>query len=526
MTDRLSVALAPPSNVTTLRRWLGRLAPVRQGPIARPLSDAGALRRGGPFGGIAVVAVVVELVTSSSTAHMPALIGAAASMAVLTIAALALPWRRLPAWCQAFVPLGFFVVIALERHARGGSSSGYPPLVMLPIIWLAIYGTRRQLATAVLMLVATLLGPVVVIGPPLYPRTAWGVALVTIAVAGLGGPLMQRLVEQSRQRAADVAALGRITRALTGESDPRGELCEAAAMVVGARFAALFECGPAGSLVATAGTPGLDLDALRVDPRTETSATAEVWRTGKRLYVADARADPRASARHAAATGAVAVLFEPITRNGSPTAVLVVGFNRSRPRVPEAALDMIELVGAEISAALERAALLEMLAAQARTDALTGAANRRSWDEALERELARVARTGEPLTVALLDMDHFKAYNDANGHTVGDALLRDLVAALRTELRTGDVVARWGGEEFALALPTCDLPHAEAIAARLLTVVPGDQTASIGLALAQPGESPRSLVARADRALYVAKGAGRNQWAVSAPSPVPAQAKR
>lgn len=270
----------------------------------------------------------------------------------------------------------------------------------------------------------------------------------------------------------------------------------------------LFEPGIAGTLVATAGTDGLDLGPMRIGPRVEVSAAEEAWRTGARIYVPDVGADPRVSARLAEHTGAAAVLFQPVTRDGRRMAVLVVGFSESRPYMPEPALYLVELVA--------------LLATQARTDPLTGAANRRSWDEEMHRELARAERTGDPLTVALIDMDHFKVYNDTYGHLAGDVLLRDLVTAVRAELRTGDMIARWGGEEFALALPGCDLQHAHTLASRLLRVVPSGQTASIGLTQAGAHDTPRALIGRADRALFAARDGGRNQIKTSqTPRPAP-----
>ena len=499
--------------VSKVKDWGGLHAgrPVQASAGASPLTGAGAMRQGAPFAGVALVAVMVELTTAGSSANLPVLTAAAVMMGVLLAAALTVPWRRLPAWWQASIPLAFFVVVLLLRHAQGGAAGGYPPLLMLPIIWIAVYGTRAQLHVAVAVLAGGIFGPILVLGAPLYPPQAWSVSLLTIAVGTFGGHLIHRLVEQARRRAADVAALGAITRALTAGSDPRPELCVAAALVTGSKFAVLFEPGVEGTLVATAGTLGLDLGPMSIDLTTEVSATSQVWRSGNRLYIANAVADPRASTRLAQHTGAVSVLFEPVTRDGRLTAVLVVGFAPSRPRVSDAALEMVELVTAEIAAALDRENLLALLATQARTDPLTGASNRRSWDEALDVELARAARTGEPLTVALLDMDHFKAYNDTHGHNAGDELLRDLVTALRAELRPVDVVARWGGEEFALALPGCDLDQAQVIAERLLRVVPDGQTASIGLALATSGDTARGLVGRADRALYAAKDGGRDQ---------------
>ena len=477
----------------------------------RPLADADALSRAKPFLAVVLIALVLAALPPTSSSSTPALIEATALTAVILMAARGIPWRRLPAWCEALVPFTFFIVIALLRHAGGGAVSGYAAMVMLPILWTAIYGNRTQLLLAIAGAAGIFLLPLIFLGPPLYPGTGWRGAVLWVAIGLLAGSAIQTLVGQARQRTADVAALGAVTRALTAGSDPRPELCAAAQLVTDAAFAVLFEEQIDGTLVATAGTAGVDLGPMRIDPRTEFSATAEAWRTRSRIYLANTTDDPLASARMAGHTGAVAVLFQPVIRDGRPTAVLVVGFRESRPQVPALALDMVELVAAEIAAAIDRADLLALFAAQARTDPLTGAANRRSWDEEMERAVARTRRTAEPLTVALIDMDHFKAYNDTFGHEAGDAVLGELVAAVRIELRTGDLIARWGGEEFALALPGCDLREAHIVASRLLRVVPSGQTVSIGLTQAGPLDTPRTLIGRADRALYAAKDGGRNQ---------------
>ena len=389
--------------------------------------------------------------------------------------ALCVPWVRLPAWCEASFPLSGFLVVALLRHTGGGASSGYAPLVMLPIFWMAMYASRTQLRLAIVATAVTFLAPLIFVGPPLYPNTGWRESVIWVAMGLLSGSAIQTLVDESRQRTADTSALGTITRALTAGSDPRPELCAAAQLVTGAAFAVLVEPHADGTLVATAGTDGVDLGPMRFDPRTEDSASAEAWRTGTRIYIPDVAADPRVSAPLAEHTRAGAVLFQPVTREGRTTAVLVVGFHRAHPRLPAAASYMIELLAAEIGTAIDRANLVALLAAQSRRDSLTGAANRRSWDEEMNRELARAYRSGAPLTVVIIDIDHFKAYNDTHGHAAGDVLLKDLVTAIRAELRTGDVIARWGGEEFTLALHDCDLQKAQTIASRLLNVVPSGQ---------------------------------------------------
>ena len=477
----------------------------------RPLTDPGVLGRVLPFALVAAVAIAVAMAPPTGSTNESSLVLAAIVTAVLVLASLVLPWRRFPAWTEASIPLAAFVVVALVRDAVGGVASGLAPVVLIPILWVALYGGRIQLRIAIAATAVTFFVPLIVIGAPSYPAVGWRGSVVWVVIGMFAGSTIQSLVAQARQRSADVAALGAVTRALVDGSDPRPQLCDAAQLITGAAFAILFEPQPDGTLLATAGTDGVDLAPMRIDPDAEVSATAIVWRTGARVYLADASTDPRASARLVESTGAAAALFQPVIREGRRAGVLAVGFFESRPRMPTLALDMIELVAAEIAAAIDRSDLLALLAAQARTDPLTGAANRRSWDEEMEREVARVARTAEPLTVALIDMDHFKAYNDTFGHSAGDVLLSEFVVAIRAELRTGDVIARWGGEEFALALPSCDLPAARVVAERLLHVVPGGQTVSIGLTQAGVGDTPRTLIARADHALYEAKAGGRNR---------------
>jgi diguanylate cyclase (GGDEF)-like protein len=161
--------------------------------------------------------------------------------------------------------------------------------------------------------------------------------------------------------------------------------------------------------------------------------------------------------------------------------------------------------------ARERAELMATLAEVARTDDLTGLANRRAWDEALDRELARARREETPLSIGILDLDRFKDYNDVHGHQAGDRLLKQLAAAWRQDLRVTDVIARYGGEEFALALPGCDLMDATALIERLRASTPAEQTVSAGLAVWDGQESAESLFGRADRALYAAKEGGRDR---------------
>jgi diguanylate cyclase (GGDEF)-like protein len=162
----------------------------------------------------------------------------------------------------------------------------------------------------------------------------------------------------------------------------------------------------------------------------------------------------------------------------------------------------------------QQAAQLERLAQH---DPLTGAANRRAWDRALPVEMDRARRAGSPLAVALLDLDHFKAFNDTYGHQAGDQLLRSATEAWRPLLRSSDLLARYGGEEFAVLLPSSTLGEAVEVLDRLRVATPLAQTFSAGVALWHGTETSDQLVARADKALYQAKQAGRNQVLPSRP---------
>ncbi|QGZ28860.1 GGDEF domain-containing protein [Stutzerimonas stutzeri] len=173
----------------------------------------------------------------------------------------------------------------------------------------------------------------------------------------------------------------------------------------------------------------------------------------------------------------------------------------------------------------------QLLGWVAQHDSLTGLANRRSFDTALKQTLLQARRDGQPLTLLLLDLDNFKAYNDSLGHPAGDALIRVFGEVLgRFSRRPMDLAARVGGEEFALLLFDCDAQAAQTIARQILSAlaeraVPHPApvqgryvTTSIGIVMWQPGQTADQLYHAADAALYRAKQAGKNRYALS-PAP-------
>jgi diguanylate cyclase (GGDEF)-like protein len=150
---------------------------------------------------------------------------------------------------------------------------------------------------------------------------------------------------------------------------------------------------------------------------------------------------------------------------------------------------------------------------QARTDPLTGLPNRRGLTETLAREVARAGRTGSPLALALLDLDHFKRFNDERGHATGDELLAAAATSWSRVLRETDLLARWGGEEFVVVLPDTTPDAATTVLDRLRAATPMDQTCSVGVvAVDLLAELPvDDALRRADAALYVSKEAGRDR---------------
>jgi diguanylate cyclase (GGDEF)-like protein len=159
--------------------------------------------------------------------------------------------------------------------------------------------------------------------------------------------------------------------------------------------------------------------------------------------------------------------------------------------------------------------LLERMSRLAQQDGLTGIANRRTLDEVVPVEFARGKRSNLPLTLVMMDLDHFKRYNDRRGHAAGDALLRAAAQGWQKQMRPTDLLARYGGEEFTLVLPSCTSDQAAQLVDRLRPLLPDRQTFSAGIATWDGSESPTELLQRADQALRVAKKGGRNRTMIA-----------
>ncbi|MGZ4165643.1 MAG: sensor domain-containing diguanylate cyclase [Solirubrobacteraceae bacterium] len=269
------------------------------------------------------------------------------------------------------------------------------------------------------------------------------------------------------------------------------------------------------------GVDATDFERLGRQLRLEPGAglPGRALQSGETIWVGDYAADSSflraATARKAGLHSAICV---PVTREGAIVGVIEFFCAQLRVR-DEAVIGALATVGGQVGELLgvldHRHALLRRLETAALTDQLTGLPNRRAWEETLDRELARATRDGHPVCVAVLDLDDFKRYNDQRGHLAGDLLLTQAAESWRAQLRGGDVLARYGGDEFAALIPGRPLDTALIVVERLRRSTPQGAGCSAGVAVWDGTESALDLFGRADAALYVAKQSGRNRIAAA-----------
>ncbi|WP_344317285.1 diguanylate cyclase, partial [Actinoplanes couchii] len=277
------------------------------------------------------------------------------------------------------------------------------------------------------------------------------------------------------------------------------------------------------------------------------SAVRYAERTREPMIVDDARTDDRVN-RDPYLTDAehCSLLVAPILNQGTLRAMLVLENRLTRRSFTTARLNAVMMLAGQLTVSLDNAQLYanlehqvakrteELAEANRRlefltvTDPLTGLPNRRRLDETLDHEWARASRSGEPIGLAMIDIDSFKAYNDHYGHQGGDTCLTSVARILYENVRSTDLVARYGGEEFCIVMPGTDIVNARGVAERVCRAVAdaaephagsalGTVTISAGVASAVPvpGALPERLLKLADDALYEAKQSGRNRVAVS-----------
>jgi len=222
----------------------------------------------------------------------------------------------------------------------------------------------------------------------------------------------------------------------------------------------------------------------------------------------------------------------PILAQGETLGIVHFQATDEAPELDPSEVSFKTTFAGQIGLSIANIRLREALRTQSVRDALTGLYNRRYLEEILEREVRRAARAAQSLGILMIDLDHFKSFNDTYGHDAGDAVLREIAVSLTKGVRAEDFVCRFGGEEFVVILPTADQAASRARAERLrsktkeLTILHqgrsmGMITISVGVAaFPEHGTSPKDLMAAADAALYEAKRGGRDQVVVASLQPV------
>ncbi len=325
----------------------------------------------------------------------------------------------------------------------------------------------------------------------------------------------QAVEAEVRARAEDMGMVAQVARQLASVTDAhaaRAAICEAAVGVARCKVAVLFEADPHGRELVSTAMIGSDVAPIRLPFAGHRSGAAVAFSSGQPFFAADLVGHPAVSQTTAAPLlGVVSALWQPVLRNGLSIGVLTIAWEERVEELPERLSSLMSLLAAEAAVAIERSDLLTRLETVARTDELTGLANRRAWDQELSRELARAKRERAPMCMAMLDLDHFKNFNDEHGHQAGDRLLKQLAATWREALRPTDVLARYGGEEFVVLLPNCELPRGLNVIERLRQATPEGESCSAGVVSWNGSEAADALISRADAALYRAKREGRDR---------------
>ncbi|MFZ2112907.1 MAG: sensor domain-containing diguanylate cyclase [Solirubrobacteraceae bacterium] len=464
-----------------------------------------------PFAAAAGLAAIVALIATKVDWAQYSI---AIALGVLAGLVRLIPVRGPLAKAREIPPsLIFLAAVAYLRSAAGGANSGIAVVALLPVFWTALYGDRRQLCVVTVGMAVFFLAPLVFIGGPAYPANQYRAAVLFLAVGTIIGFTTQWLVSEVRYQANEAEhreqALEQVAAVMRGMSNSphaRAEVCEAARSIGKASFALLYESSGKSGALRTTAMAGIELPPLEIAPG-KGSATGQAF-VSRRSFLWSDDGEPCSFDRVMWETlgRPASMLFEPVFSGKEPVGVLVVGWPQ-KIRAGGTRATLITLLAHEVATAIKRADLLSQLTDMASTDSLTGLPNRRAWETNLDRALLE----GEQFVLAMLDLDHFKDFNDSRGHPAGDRLLKETAVAWREELRSGDFLARIGGEEFALLLPHCATEDALTVVDRLRRRVRYAQTCSAGIVVRGPGESAEGLMTRVDQALYAAKTSGRDQ---------------
>jgi len=343
--------------------------------------------------------------------------------------------------------------------------------------------------------------------------------------------LLRRQIGESEQRASELSAINAVATAASRSLELNDVLRAALDKVV-----EVMAMDVGGIYVLEKGRQRLRLAAhygLRKETVAEHSFvslgegyTGLAAEAGEALYSNDTQRVPDTAPDLMSREGLLSIASIPLKAKDQVVGVLYVAGRRPHAFSPND-LRLLESIAGQIGVAVDNARLYSEVECMAITDSLTGLTNRRAFMERLDRELQLSRRLGVPLSLLLIDIDHFKRFNDTFGHLVGDQVLREVATVITGAVRTSDITARYGGEEFAVILPDTAVDGGLALSERIRRAVEGHHlgpsnprarqrvTVSLGLATYPDHASlPEELIDAADGALYLSKKRGRNRVTV------------
>jgi GGDEF domain-containing protein len=434
----------------------------------------------------------------------------AGALNLILIAVIAwLPWQKLPRIADLVPPLLYMVVIALLRDGLGGAVSAYSTLLILPVLWLAMYGNRVELAISVIGVGLMLTMPILLIGEPDYTDEEWRRALLWVTVSGITGLAVQDLVEQVRQRAEALhtvsAAVGRRTR----EIETRSAICEAAKDNARADFAVLLEPDAnARRLVTTAATDAA-VEHTEVSLTDSNAPAVRAYQHGREHFQQQVDQSPLV-AEGGATTEVASILWHPVPGRDGAMGVLGIAWQEPTKRLPETLSAVMEALAAEAAGVIERTTLLLRLETVVKVDDATTLPNERAWEEEVPRELSRARRQGTPLSVVLLDLGDFELSPEDTLGRRDRQLLRDAADRWRKELRPSDFLAhRDPAGRFGFLFPDMGAEDAESMAQRLQSLAPESRECAVAVVTWNGIELPAALVQRAEGQIELGRAAAR-----------------
>ena len=336
---------------------------------------------------------------------------------------------RLPHWAFHVALGGGTLLVTRAIYLSHDPSSFYAAWYVWVALYVFHFFTRVQ-AGAHVLLIGVSYAAVLAHDPGHSAVAQWLTTVMTLVVASVFiDALVRRVRRQALEAAAaahNLAVVAEATRRVSTVARPdaaRRAICEAAVEVSGGTAAALWEpTADSAGLAVTAGA-GIEASETPLFFTGPPTGATRAFTSGQPLFVPDVgeQGDTSQDGRR---PSAVSCLWQPVTREGLSVGVLSVYWDDRIDSLPANLTAVVELLAAEAGAAMDRADLLSRLEGVARTDTLTGLPNRRAWEEELSRELARASRDERSLCVAMIDLDHFKDYNDEHGHQAGDRLLK------------------------------------------------------------------------------------------------------